>query len=192
MDNYQKVEQLVNKAGCSYEEAKAALEACEWDMLDAVISLEKEGKIVKEAPKAAESKAEEAVEIIPEVISGKAGDNAGAGGSGKANEARKRVSGLWKRIKSILTDNRMVVIKSNGQKILDLTIWIPVLALIMFFWATLALAVLAMLFGCRFHFEGADLGKAGINNTMDKATDYAEKVREDLSGKVNGRQDTDN
>lgn len=192
MDNYQKVEQLVNKAGCSYEDAKAALEACEWDMLDAVISLEKEGKIVKETPKAAESKAEEAVEIIPEVISDKAGDNAGAGGSGKANEARKRVRGLWKRIKSILTDNRMVVIKSNGQKILDLTIWIPVLALIMFFWATLALAVLAMLFGCRFHFEGADLGKAGINNTMDKATDYAEKVREDLSGKVNGRQDTDN
>ena len=47
MDNYQKVEQLVNKAGCSYEDAKAALEACGWDMLDAVISLEREGKVNK-------------------------------------------------------------------------------------------------------------------------------------------------
>ena len=45
MDNYQKVEQLVNKAGCSFEEAKAALEGCGWDMLDAVISLEREGKV---------------------------------------------------------------------------------------------------------------------------------------------------
>ena len=47
MDNYQKVEQIVNKAGCSYEDARAALEACGWDMLDAVISLEREGKVNK-------------------------------------------------------------------------------------------------------------------------------------------------
>ena len=64
MDNYQKVEQLVNKAGCSFEEAKAALEGCGWDMLDAVISLEREGKVKKET---AEFKAEEPIEIIPEV-----------------------------------------------------------------------------------------------------------------------------
>ena len=86
----------------------------------------------------------------------------------------------------------MMMFKKNGQQILDLPIWIPILVLVMFFWATLILAVLAMLFGYRFHFEGTDLGKTGINDTMDKATDYAEKVREDLSEKVNGKQNTDN
>lgn len=192
MENYQKVEQLVNKAGCSYEDAKTTLEACGWDMLDAVISLEKEGKIKKEPAKAAENKTEEPVEIIPEVISEKAYDNADTGASGSSKEAPKRLKGLWKRIKSILKDNRMVMLKSDGQQILNLPIWIPILALAMFFWATLILAALAMLFGCRFHFEGADLGKTGINDTMDKATDYAEKVREDLSEKVNGKQNTDN
>jgi hypothetical protein len=192
MDNYQKVEQLVNKSGCSYEDAKAALEACGWDMLDAVISLEKEGKIIKEQPEAAESKTEETVEIIPEVVNDKGYDNAGSKKQGKTKEASKKVKGLWNRLKSILTENRMVMIKSNGQQIFDLPIWVPVLALAAFFWATLILAVIAMLFGCRFHFEGADLGKAGINDTMDKATDYAEKVREDISERVNGKQDTDN
>ena len=49
MDNYQKVEQLVSKAGCSYEDAKTALEGCGWDMLDAVIKLEREGKVNKSA-----------------------------------------------------------------------------------------------------------------------------------------------
>ena len=88
--------------------------------------------------------------------------------------------------------NRMVILKSNGQQIADLPIIIPVIALIAFFWATLILAVIAMVFGCRFHFEGEDLGKTGINNTMDKATDYAEKVRNDLSKKVNDGQNTDN
>lgn len=187
MDNYQKVEQLVSKAGCSYEDAKTALESCGWDMLDAVISLEREGKINKETP---EQKAEEPVEIIPEVSSEETYDN--AGNSGKAEGKPKRERKLWKRIKSILVNNRMVVLKSSGQQIMDLPIVIPVIALIAFFWATLIVAAIAMVFGCRFHFEGEDLGKTNINSTMDKATDYAEKVRSDLSGKANGGQNTDN
>ena len=206
MDNYQKVEQLVNKAGCSYEDARAALEDCEWDMLDAVISLEREGKVKKET---AEFKAEEPIEIIPEVsadkISGSssqqityshADDNAGNQGSkesqGSSKESPKRARRFFQRIRSILMNNRMVVIKSNGKQIADLPIVIPVIALIAFFWATLIIAALAMLFGCRFHFEGEDLGKTNINDTMDKAADYAEKVKKDLSKKVNDEQNTDN
>ena len=42
MDNYQKVEQLVNKAGCSYEDAKAALEATDWDMMLSSVLKERE------------------------------------------------------------------------------------------------------------------------------------------------------
>ena len=56
----------------------------------------------------------------------------------------------------------------------------------------LIIAGLAMIFGYRFHFEGEDLGKTNINSTMDKATDYAEKVKNDLAGKANDRQNTDN
>lgn len=205
MENYQKVEQLVNKTGCSYEEAKAALEACGWDMLDAVINLEKEGKINKET---ARVEAEAPVEITPEVSSEKvAGSNSqqityrieeGAGGSddnagasGKAKGAR-RAGRLWNRIKRIMMNNRMVILKGNGQQIVDLPIIVPVIALIAFFWATLIIAGVAMLLGCRFHFEGEDLGKTNINSTMDKATDYAEKVKNDLAGKVNDKQNTDN
>ncbi|MBQ2160246.1 MAG: hypothetical protein II444_00250, partial [Firmicutes bacterium] len=49
MDNFEKVEKLVQKAGVTYEEAKAALEKADGDLLDAMIILEKEGKA--EAPK---------------------------------------------------------------------------------------------------------------------------------------------
>ena len=195
MENYQKVEQLVNKAGCSYEDAKTALEGCEWDMLDAVISLEREGKISKET---AEQKTEEPIEIIPEVSAdkvsgnnsqqityvyaeGQGGNNAGGENTDNSQKEPKGVRKLWNRIKSILMNNRMLVFKSNGQQIVDLPIVIPLIALIAFFWATLILAGVAMVFGCRFHFEGEDLGKTTINNTMDKATDYAEKVRNDFS-----------
>lgn len=205
MENYQKVEQLVNKTGCSYEEAKTALEECGWDMLDAVISLERDGKIEKAA---AVQNAEEPVEITPEVSAEKvsggnsqqityrveenSGGNANKEGSGKAEGGAKREHKLWNRIKRIMVNNRMIILRGNGQQIIDLPIIVPVIALIAFFWATLLLAGLAMLFGCRFHFEGEDLGKTNINSTMDKASDYAEKVRNDFAGKANDKQNTDN
>ena len=40
MDNLEKVEKLREKTGVSYEEAKAALEATNYDVLDAIIYLE--------------------------------------------------------------------------------------------------------------------------------------------------------
>ena len=44
MDNFEKVEKLREKANVSFEEAKAALEESNWDLLDAMIVLEKQGK----------------------------------------------------------------------------------------------------------------------------------------------------
>lgn len=194
MENFEKIEQLVNKAGCTYEDAKAALEGNGWDMIDAIISLERDGKVKKESAAYTAKPAQEA-EIVSEVVvdstGSRSGNQSNGGNSGRSEKAAKK-KGLWSRIKSILTDNRLVIIKSSGQQLADVPIWIPVLALICFFWATLILAVIAMVFGCRFHFEGADLGKININDTMDKATDYAEKVRNDLTRKGNDGQDTDN
>ena len=44
MDNLEKVEKLRERANVSYEEAKAALEQSDWDLLDAMVKLEKSGK----------------------------------------------------------------------------------------------------------------------------------------------------
>ena len=206
MENTQKIEQLVSKAGCSYEEARTALEACGWDMLDAIVSLEREGKVKTEESGTAVQYAEEPVEVVPEVsadqIDGEYSSKVtyryegkdGTQDSGNAGrkDAPKREFRLFKRIKGILMNNRMIIIKSSGRQIVDLPIIVPVIALIVSFWTVLILAAIAMLFGYRFHFEGEDLGKTNINNTMDKATDYAEKVKNDFTTKANGRKNTDN
>ena len=44
MENLEKVEKLRERANVSYEEAKEALEASNWDLLDAMVYLEKQGK----------------------------------------------------------------------------------------------------------------------------------------------------
>ena len=45
MDNLEKVERLREKADVSYEEAKKALDECDGDLLDAMVYLEKQGKV---------------------------------------------------------------------------------------------------------------------------------------------------
>lgn len=45
MATLEQVEKLREKASVSFEEAKAALEACNDDLLDAIIWLEKRGKV---------------------------------------------------------------------------------------------------------------------------------------------------
>lgn len=47
MDNLKKVEKLMERADVSYEEAKAVLEECDWDVLEAVVKLESQGKLKK-------------------------------------------------------------------------------------------------------------------------------------------------
>ena len=44
MEQLEKVEKLRERANVTYEEAKEALEASNWDLLDAMVYLEKNGK----------------------------------------------------------------------------------------------------------------------------------------------------
>ena len=44
-ENIKLIEKLKDKANISYEDAKEALENSDWDILDAMIYLEKKGKI---------------------------------------------------------------------------------------------------------------------------------------------------
>ena len=68
MDHYEMVENLRTKANVTYEEAKAALEASDWNMLDALVLLEGEGKVSGGAEYTAQEKkagAKLAVELEP-------------------------------------------------------------------------------------------------------------------------------
>ena len=64
MDNLEKVEKLREKTGVSYEEAKEALEANNYDVLDAIIYLEKKGKV--KAPEVTDYTTEQAQQTSTE------------------------------------------------------------------------------------------------------------------------------
>lgn len=174
MDNFEKVEKLVQKANVSYEDAKQALEEANGDILDAMIALEKQGKVKK-----------------PETVTYSTyGAGASSSNYSDVNSAVERSentdeksfaadlgSGLKKFFR--YTVNNSLKITRRGEQIFKL----PLLLTIILMLATLPLAMIAIIISlfceCRYSIVGKDNSK-NINEMLDKASDMAERAKEDV------------
>lgn len=161
-DEYERVEKLREKANVSYEEAKAALEQCGWNLLDAILLLERQGKIKEESTQHS-TKNEEVPE--PEIE------------QSSFNENASHLVGLLKKLLHIGNTNHLVI-SHKGKQVLSMPITVLVL-LICLAHVLVPLALVAGLFcGLRYSVSGEHLGKQAVNNVMDKAAEAAEHVRE--------------
>ncbi len=160
MDHFELVEKLREKAKVSYEDAKAALEQNEWDLLDALVYLEKQGKIDQEEAASFTTKQEPRPQAAPQ----------------PADE------GVFKRIIDALASiiNRMNKIsleaRRRGKTVLTLPLTALALLLIFLFWVTIPLMVLGLFFGYTYRFQGSD-AVGVVNKAMDKAAGVAENIR---------------
>ena len=164
MTNYEMVEKLSEKMGVTLEEAKAALEASDWDMLDAALLLEKEHGIEGAAYSTRqERKADEA--------EAPRGDR----------RFLPRLGRVVKRLLDVGNRNRFEVRRKNSDEIvLDMPTTAMVLLLIFAFWVCVPLLVIGLFGGFRYSFSGAELGRESINNAMNKAAEAADKVMDDI------------
>ena len=163
MEHLEMVEKLREKANVSYEEAKAALEACDWDLLDALLMLESEGKL-HEMEEAAYTTREEKAPEAQEAPQKKKKEK------GVIASLIQGLAGLIKKGNAISLD-----ITKNGETRLSLPLTVVVIALIFMFWWMLIAAVLAMVFGYRYSLRGSTVDNA-VNSAMDKAGDFVDNV----------------
>ena len=181
MEKIEMVEKLQQKANISLEEAKAVLERCDWDLLDAMILLEKEGKA---APAAHASSVREEPAYVEATYTESSKSDAGKDSSCSDKSGWKR---FWAFVKKLLRkgmDNRFIV-RRNGSTILDLPVLVSVILMIVFFWLTIILLVVGLFTHCEYSFEGADLGRENINNGLRKASDAAQNIAEQFKSKEN-------
>ena len=173
MDHFEMVEKLRTKANVSYEEAKAALENTDWDMLDALVLLESEGK-VNGAPEAKEYTTQEKKEY---------------NWNTKNGEVRvtfsSAMSKLWAWIKKMFQKgnaNYLVISRRNRSlpsQPLEELISVPLTLLvlvILFLWHYIifgiVLVFLSVVLGARYSFRGPDIN-TNVNDFMNKAQDKA-------------------
>ena len=162
----------------SFEEAKAALDASNGDLLDALILLEKQGKV--NAP------------VGGGCYSSK---DSGAGEKETAHEEKKTEERRGENFSEMINRFGRFCVKvfnkgntnyfeaeKNGKVIISLPVTLLVISVIFLFWFILPLMIIGLFFGFRYHFRGHDLGKESVNKVMDSASDTAENIKKSFNG----------
>lgn len=169
MEQFEKVEKLRERANVTYGEAKAALEACDWDMLDAMVYLEKQGKVKQPGQSTYSTSYEEQsrYESVEEKVKKK---DPGEGFWAKMKR-------LWNKAWRWCSNNSFCVYHKD-EEIIHVPVWVFLIALCLAWHVILIVMVVSLFFDCRYSFQGkSDCGK--INNVMAKANDFAEKVKDE-------------
>ena len=196
MNHLEKVEKLRQRADVSYEEAKEALESCDWDILDALILLESQGKV--KAPASGEA----AGTSVSSEHRGHFGESdASASGEQaqeepthalavcetKEEENKKGQSGFFAKLGRAIQYlvakgcENSLVIKRHGQVQFELPVIAFIILLILFFWVVVPLMFVSLFFDFSYNFKGAELGKESINRTMDQATEAVNNFRSEIN-----------
>lgn len=176
MNHLEKVEKLRKRADVSYEEAKEALESCDWDVLDALILLEARGKVKKDGGETfrtnqqAQEEAEGALMVCDT----------------NRQEERQTQNGffakLGRAIKYLVTKGceNSLVIQRHGQELFELPVIAFLILLILLFWVVLPAMIVSLFFDFSYHFRGAELGKEAINKTMDQAAEAVSNLKSEI------------
>ena len=172
MDHLEMVEKLREKANVSYEEAKTALEAANWDLLDAMVLLESEGKIHTDSTSNFTTKQPEKKVSAP--------DQSGRG----------MVRRLCDTLVSLINKANTIDLEVSRRSSPVFTV--PLIALLLLlifaFWFTIPIIVISLFFGYRYTFKGPNVMDS-INQAMEKAADAADSIRSGVTKEESGKNE---
>lgn len=172
MATLEQVEKLREKANVSYDEAKAALDACNGDLLEALIYLEKQGKV--KAPEGNGYYRSDSAETRKEVPPQPEYHQEYRGES--FSDLLKRFGRFCLRVLHKGNVNTFVVIYRDEVRA-SIPVTVLVLLLIFAFWVVLPLLIIGLFFGLRYRFQGPDLEGRTVNHAMDSAADAADDLK---------------
>lgn len=128
MERIEMVEKLREKAGIGYEEARQALEGSGWDLLQALVNLERQGKMRKGNGKMEQGKAQAGAESL----------------------AARFVNWL-KSLVEISNSNQFAVMR-EGRRVLTVPVLVAVLLLLVLNGFFVLALIVALVMGYRFHY----------------------------------------
>ena len=181
MDEEQKIEKLRQRADVSYEEARDALRACEGDLLDAMVYLERLGQAKAPEQTTFSTNAEEkqSYENVTEAVSRSQDENSDP-------SFGEQLGHLLKTAFQKSIDNSLVV-SHRGEEKFRLPIIVVVLLFLVFNFAAVVALIVSLFFDVKYQFAGKDdLSK--VNRMMDEAGSRASTWMHDSYRNENERQ----
>ena len=173
MDRFELVEKLVKSTGVGYEDAKIALESSGWDLLDAAVWLEKNGKIEAKTNSFSTDPEQQEQTRQRQQQEQQQRSEAPRGSARADGERGGLLRSIFSKIRGILIDNELVICKQSGEIFLEIPVWLAVILLVVAFWPTLIVLVLVLLLGFRFRLHGPDLGSETVNRVLNHAENTA-------------------
>ena len=179
MEKLEKVEVIREKCGVSYEDAKAALDACDDNVLDAIIWLERQGKSTKQSANYTTESAAQS-EVSPEMQAAQTAYQE----SSKKSDFSENMSSFWEKCKELFhksVETKFIVTRHN-EEFMAMPVIIPIAGL--FLWgATIWLLIIGLFFDMRYRIQGAYPVVVDVNKAMDEAADAAGSIKKDVTDK---------
>ncbi len=167
MDHFELVEKLRERTGVSYEDAKAALEAADWDLLDAIVILETEGKIAQGA-KDYSTRREESREEHAR----------------RHGEFKSAMSRIGSQIANFIEwgNRNFVDVARKGDAMFSLPLTVVVILIIICFPWIIPVLIVSLFFGFQYNIRATEKGTAAVNavnQVMEKASEMANSIKQE-------------
>ena len=169
----EKIEKLCTTANVSAEDAKSALDVCDGDILDAMIYLEKIGKVSRPEQETYSTSYEQQAQFqnVRDSVERQEKNE-------RSHEVRDKIRALVAKIFRFMMNN-FLKIEHKETEVLKVPVWLAVLALLIGWKVIIVAFVISLFFECKYSFIGEDyVDKA--NNVMNKASDAAEYVKNEF------------
>jgi len=174
MVTLEQVERLRERADVNLEDAKTALEATDGDLLDALIYLEKQGKVTP--PAGGGYYSSQSNTTGDEKKGKKEKHHGGENFSDMMHRFGRFCAGALEK-----GNNNYLEAERQGSVVFSLPVTVVVVLLIFFFWVTVPLFILSLFFGFRYCFRGEELGKESVNKVMDDASNTVEELKRSMN-----------
>ena len=168
MERIEMVEKLMSKANVGYEEAQQALESTNWDLLDSMVYLERQGKVKTSQENKSIVLAKESSEDKKEKKQGGVGAMFG------------RVCRFVKNLIKKGNENYFEINK-EGEKPIKISLTISTLLLIIAFSPVVVLLIVGLFLGYKYSLTGPDMKCNTVNDILGKASSSAEDIKNDFN-----------
>ena len=172
MERNEMIEVLMRKANVSREEAQEVLEICNWDLLDAIIYLERRGKVENnETTTIIEVKAEE-----QEKKEENKKHEEKFGGIGEVIGRMFKFLGKFIR----KGNENFFEVRKESEKPIRISLTISLLLLIFLSVPSIVLLIVGLFCGYKYSISGPSMNYEGVNTVFEEVSKSADTIKKDF------------
>ncbi len=182
MVTLEQVEKLREHANVSYDEAKAALENANGDILQALIDLEQQGKVKPPQDGGRYHSGGNEIICTQKEEDHKKTKSQSSGQSDEKSAFSRNMGRFFRWMGQVIHKGNInaLVIEKNETSVMKLPITVLILLLIFAFWIVVPLLIIGVFFSFRYSLQGPDIKSSKVNNAMDTVANAAEEIRNDM------------